>query len=154
MIKPEFIQSLKAFKFSTMGKEHVAKIFPELLANSCRSLSITDILGNKKEVIYNWGKLMEYKINLSNAIYNNNYDLLDNIIIDFYQSYNYKMVTPKGQLVMFKVDFSDEVIKKFTDICNAFKGKEWDDILNDFLDAFYDFITKATIHGDNFKEWH
>jgi len=154
MIKPEFIKSLKAFTFSTMGKEHVAKIFPELLANSCRSLSITDIMGNKKEVIYNWGKLMEYKINLSNAIYSDNYDLLDNIIIEFYQSYNYKIVTPKGQLVMFQVEFPDEAIEKFTNICNNFKGKEWDNILSDFLDSFYEFITTATIHGDNFSSWH
>jgi len=154
MIQPALINSLKAFKFSTMGKEHVAKIFPELLANSCRSMAIVDIMGARKEVIYDWGKLVEYKINLSNAIYGNNYDMLDNIIIEFFKSYNYKMITPDSRLILFHVDFPDGAISKFEETCNAFKGLLWDDIIDDFLDSFYEFVSTATVHGDSFTSWH
>jgi hypothetical protein len=154
VIKQELINALKAFRFSTMGKEHVAKVFPELLANSCRSMAITDILGAKKEVIYDWGKLVEYKINFSNAIYSDAYDMLDNIVIEFYKSYNYKIIVPPGRLVLFHVDFPDEAIEKFTNICNAFKGQLWDDILDNFLDSFYEFVSTATVHGDAFESWH
>ena len=154
MIQQAFIKSLKAFKFSVFGKEHIAKVFPELLANSCRSMAIIDIMGQPKEVIYDWGKLVEYKINLSNAIYNDNYDLLDNIIIEFFKSYNYQIVVPDGRLIIFHIDFPDEAIEKFTNICNAFKGKQWDDIIDSFLDSFYEFVCTATVHGDNFIPWH
>ena len=154
MIKPELITALKAFRFSTMGRDHIAKVFPELLANSCRTMAIVDIFGNKKEVIFNWGKLMEYKINFSSAIYSNNYDMLDNILIEFFKSYNYKIIVPPGKLVMFHIDFPDEAIQKFENTCNAFKGKQWDDIIDTFLDSFYEFVSTATVHGDCFTSWH
>jgi len=154
MVKKEILNSLKPFKTSSMGKAHVAEAFPSLLANVCRSMGVLDMYGITRPVIHDWGKLMEFKVNLSTAIYSNNFDTLDNIIIEFFKTYNYKIVTPLGQLVMFKVDFTDESEKKFELICNDFKGKEWDEILESFIDALYDFLSSATIHGDSLVEWH
>ena len=154
MIKPGMINALKAFRFSTMGREHIAKVFPELLATSCRTMAIVDIFGSKKEVIFDWGKMMEYTVNFSSAIYSDNYDMLDDILIELLKSYNYTIFVPPGKRILFHVDFTDAAIEKFTNTCNAFKGKEWDDIINDFLDSFYEFVSTATVHGDNFESWH
>ncbi len=104
-------------------------------------MAIVDMYGNMQPVIHDWGKLVEFKINLSNSIYLNNYDLLDNIIIEFFTTYNYKTFTPKGQYVMFHVDFPKESIDVFTNICNSFKGQEWDNILYLFLDSLYIFLS-------------
>jgi len=116
-------------------------------------MGIIDIYGVTRPVIHDWGKLVEFKVNLSTAIYMDNYDTLDNIIIEFFKTYNYKIITPTGQFVMFKVDFTDESEKRFESICNNFKGKDWDSIIDDFIDALYIFLSSATVHGDSFVEW-
>lgn len=153
MIKKELINALKPFKVSTMGKDHVSRVFPELLANACRSMGVVDCYGATHPVLQDWGKLVEFKVNLSTAIYTDNYDTLDNIIIDFFNTYNYKIVLPTGKFVMFKVEFPQESKDLFESRCNQFKNCEWDEILNDFIDYLYEFLSSATIHGDHFVEW-
>jgi hypothetical protein len=154
MLPEGFIASLKAYKFSVMGRDSVIKVFPELLANTCRTMQVTNMYGVPQGLCYDWNKLMEFKVNLSTAIAMEKYDTLDNIIIEFFDSYNYKIVTPMGQLVMFKVDFPKESKRKFETTCNAFKGRLWDDIIDEFVTSFYEFANTATIHGDNLAAWH
>ena len=153
MIPEGTLNSLKAFKISTFGKENIVETFPMLLANCCRTMRVPNIFGQPQELIYDWGKFVEFRVNLGTAIYNEQYDYLDNIIIEFFQTYSYKTLTPKGQLVVFTIEFPEEAVTTFENTCNAFKGKLWDNILDDFLNAFHDFVKTATVHGDDFVEW-
>lgn len=154
MLEKTIANSLKAFKFSVMGRKSVAGAFPTLIANCCKSMKIINIYGQYQAIHYDWNKLLIFEMNLGTAIYNNNFDTLDNIIIEFFHCYHYQTVTPDGQFVMFEVDFPDEAIKKFETICNKFKGKEWDDILDKFIDAFFEFVNLATVHKEEFTSWH
>ncbi len=154
MLPEGFLNSLKAYKFSVMGRDAVITSFPELLANVCRMMKVTNVFGLPQAICYDWGKLLEFKINFSNAIAFENFDMLDNIILEFFSSYHYNIITPDGSLVMFKVDFPEDETQKFVNTCNAFKGREWDDILPEFLDALYSYTSKATIHGDDLESWH
>ena len=154
MIAKVFIDSLKTYKEPLYTKDKIASDFPFALANCCRSMKITNILGQPQGLLYDWTRLREFQVNLGIAIESEQYDYLDNIILEFFSEYNYKIITPDGKFVMFKIAFNEDAKNKFVDICNAFKGKEWNNILDDFLDSLYVFLNTITIHGENLEEWH
>ena len=154
MISEAFVNALRTYKEPLYTKEKIAECFPRTLANSCRTMKITNILGKPQGLYYDWGQLQAFQVNLGAAIHNENYDSLDNIIIDFVNSYNYKTVTPKGQFIMFTVDFPDTAVHQFEIACYQFKGKKWNDMLNEFIDELVKFLKTVTVHGDMLEEWH
>jgi len=126
---------LKAYKTAVYGMETIAAVFPNLIADLLKMFMAKNAMGNTTPIGYNWNQLMEFQINLGNAIAAAQFDYLDNIVIQFLQSYSY--VLPPYQ---FFIEFPDEEIQEYTEICNGFKGKEWDDIVDDFVDATYEFF--------------
>jgi len=151
MLKKEFVFPLKAYKISTMGKDVVVSTFPALVANCCRMATITNVQNKNQNLCYDWTKFMEFRNNLSIVIMQNQFEYLDNIIIDFFKTYNYEVLRDISTKVRFTIQFPDEAIQTFTSRCNAFKGKEWDDILDGFVDALYDFLNSGTIHNQTPK---
>jgi len=147
MLKKEFINPLKAYKIKYMGRGAIINIFPLLLANCCRQSYIINIKGSTQPLCYDWTKLMEFKNNLSIVIANENYDLLDNIILEFFKTYNYKILTKQSSYLLFKIEFPKDAEDNFIETCNNFKDKQWDDILDDFLEALYIFLNTGTVHG-------
>ena len=154
MIADAFLNSLRIYREPHYTKEKIAENFPVTLANCCRTMKVTNILGKPQGLLYDWGQFQAFQSNLGITIYNEKYDYLDDTIIDFFNSYNYKIITPKGQRVMFTVEFSEDATNVFRNKCNASKNKEWNEIIDPFLDALSEFLKTATVHGDNLEEWH
>ena len=154
MIAEGFINALKTYREPLYTKKKIAERFPLTLANCCRTMKVTNILGKPQGLLYDWGQLQAFKTNMGIAISHENYECLYNIIIDFFDSYNYKIITPKGHLTMFTVKFPDYAKTAFTNTCNDFKSRAWNDIIDDFIDALVDFLRTATVHGDGLEEWH
>ena len=154
MIVDAFIIALRTYKEPLYTKDKIAERFPFTLANCCRTMKVTNIFGKPQGLLYDWGQLQIFQSNMGIAISQEKYDTLDDIIIDFFNSYNYKVITPKGQHVMFTVEFPESAETIFRNKCNTFKNKKWNDILDTFLDVLVEFLKTATVHGDTLEEWH
>ena len=141
--------TLKNFKQPIYSKQAVSEIFPKCLMQYLCSYSVTNIYGKVQHIAYDSTKSYEFVLRLGGVIYHDTLDLLDDIVIDFVKTYHYKVVTPKVEFVMFPVNFPESEEIKFRTICNNFKGRAWNDILPEFVDALYDFVNTATIHGDD-----
>ena len=147
MLKKEFINPLKAYKMKYMGKDTVINTIPMLIANCCRHSYVINVKGSTQPLCYDWTKLMEFRNNLSIAIAFENYDLLDNIILEFFKTYNYKVILNNLQYMIFTIEFPKESEDEFVETCNNFKGKQWDDILENLIEALYKFLNSGTVHG-------
>ena len=148
MFIKHMLPGLKAQRIAIYERNIVAEAFPTLLAHCLQMLKVTNIFGHEQILMYDWQKLVQFKINLGGAIYNKNYDMIDDILLDFLSTYHYKKVTPRGKLVMFMMEFPEEAKNAFVEKCNAFKGKDWDEIVCDLVDAIYSLLESTTVHGN------
>ena len=135
-----YLKGLKGYRTAIFSLETVATVVPQLISDLFKSFFIEGPRGHPMPIGYDWGRLMEFQVNLGTVIVNQNFDYLDNIIIQFFKSYGCVVPPHKHH-----IQFPDEAITKFTLICNSFKGKEWDDIIDEFIDALYDFFSQGTM---------
>ena len=140
--------SLKNYKKEKNGRNIVIESFPRTLMTLLCSSHIINIYGEPHPIGYDGIKSFEFITRMSDAIAHDNFDLLDDIIIDFVKTYHYTILTPEYKMIMFPVNFPEDAEKIFREICNSFKGKQWNDVLSEFIDALYTFTDTATIHGD------
>ena len=151
MFIKHLLVGLKSQKFAIYEKNIVAETFPELLAQCLQMIKVINLYGEEQVLSYDWQKLVQFKVNMGNAVYTETYNSLDNILIDFLSTYHYKKVTPAGSLVMFSINFLEEEKNIFIEKCESFKGKKWDNIVNDLIDAIYNLFNSATIHGNKLR---
>jgi hypothetical protein len=118
----------------------IVETVPVKIAYGINTLKFIDNTNQLRSILFDNIRLSVLQTDLGNAIINNDFDNLDNIIIQFFKSFSCR--TRQGNVY---VTFSEDSIVKFTNICNNFKGKEWDDIVVDFFDALYEFILSGMI---------
>lgn len=146
MFIKHLLVGMKAQKFSIYEKNIVAEVFPNMLTQWLTMIKVVNIYGLEQQLSYDWKKQVQFKLNLGHAIYNENYDKIDDIILEFMNTYHYKILTPKKELVLFPVVFKEEAKNEFINKCNSFKGKEWDNIVSDLIDSIYSLFESATVH--------
>jgi hypothetical protein len=151
MLNEKYKGSLLILKKSINGADAVAKLFPRCLMEFLRCVYVTNMYGQLQTICYDYEKSHEFQIRLGFAIHNNNFDAIDDILIEFINTYHYKILTPDFKLVMFPVNIPKEAESVFRKICNSFKGKEWDNILPELVDTLYAFTSTITIHGDKIQ---
>jgi len=151
MISRQLLERLKSFRVNDTNKNNMADAFPDTLATVLTMFTIRNIYGEEQALLYDWRKKVKFKINLGYAIANEYFDTFDEIILDFVKSYNYRKATPDGKFYEFKIEFPEQAIAEFESVCNAFKGRTWNDLLEDFINALRNLLDSATIHGDKFQ---
>jgi hypothetical protein len=139
MINRTLLNRFKVYKVSSYGEENVIKIFPSTFANILTMLYIkltADVVVNFRfeKKIYD-----KFVTDLQTAIINEHFDYFDNIILELLHNYHFRY---KEYII--SLDFNDLKMEEFIVICNEFSGKKWDDILDTFIDAFYDLLCTAT----------
>jgi hypothetical protein len=148
MINKTTINNLKMFKVTDDNIIPISKLFPILFGNILK-LAYVQV---KPDMIvalnYDYMLFIQFQTKLGYAILTHSYDTLDNIILEFLDSYNYG-IPPEH---MFYIDFSKDERQNFIDTCNSFKGKYWNDILDDFIEGFYNLL--CTAHLDSMDGQH
>lgn len=133
---------LKAYKTTTFPKEDIATLFPSLLADILRMFMAKSLNGRPLPIGYNWDKFMEFQTNLGIMIAQEKFDYLDNVVIQFLKSYQ----TCFNPYVI-TICILDDELRKYENICNEFKGKTWDEIIDDFIDATYNLFKTGKFLG-------
>ena len=118
----------------------IVETVPIKIAYGIKALRFIDTSGTPFNININSIQLSVLQTKLGNAIINNDFDTLDDIIINFFKSYY--CITQIGKLF---IEFEKEKIDKFIEICNSFKGKQWDDIVITFFNELYIFIMSGKI---------
>lgn len=126
------------------SKKTIADVIPRLIANSLLSTPFKYNTG-KVSISYTSTDLMTFTNRLGGAIHADQYDQLDNIILNFVKSY----IGFAPQLTLVKLVFPEEEASKFEQICNTFKGKSWVDISSEFIHALQILLQSGyIINGD------
>jgi len=142
MINKDILNGLKGYRSSNDNLYHIADIFPKLLGNLLRIISVFHPPIYNVNLIYNPKDFYKFQINLSYAIANYNFDTLDNLVLEFIETYYYG-IEPN----IAKLKLGEEEKKKFIDTCNNFKGKQWNDIIGPFIDSLNDLLATGSING-------
>lgn len=140
----QMLTPLKAYVEPTYAIETIAETVPMILVNYLLLHKYT--YNNQYTIIHYPGvSLMTFKNNLGGAIYRDEYDTLDDIIISFFNSIQGYSIGSS----MVSLKFPEEETLKFRTICNSFKSKAWNDIISEFIEAFSAFISSGKLYGDN-----
>jgi hypothetical protein len=136
----DIFESVKVLKTINCDLDTISEIVPIKILYSLRAFRIIDPLGKTYELTFDGSQIPEFQNNLRKAIKTSNFDTLDNIIIDFFEWYHISF--GDGNLY---VTFRTDVREKFINTCNNFKGKIWDDIVDDFFTSLYDLISSGKV---------
>jgi len=132
---------LKGYKEGFYTKEQVAEYFPEVLAGFLKMINIKSAQLITAPIEFDWQKLMKFKMNFGKAIYTNNFDKLDDIILEFLNTYKCRISLTQSVVA----SFPEEAQKQLVQTCNSFKGKQWNDILEELVDALERYFTSGKI---------
>ena len=141
------LQGMKGYRTITYPIETIAKVMPHLIADLFRTFFIEDKTGIPNHIGYDWGRLMEFQINLGTMITIGKFDYLDNVILQFLNGYGCFVYPYK-----YNVKFEKKETEKFINICNNFKGLTWDDIADPFIDATFDLFSSGKIMDQKIKK--
>lgn len=136
------LNGVKQYKIGCYTAESISQTVPLVLINM---MLITGFNYRDEyvHVYYDGDKLLEFQKLLREAIRNDAFDTLDNIILDFFTNIKgYSGV--HGNL---SINFDTAETLKFVTICNSFKGGSWNDIVAPFIDALCDLLTTGQVHG-------
>ncbi len=139
-INKQFLDSLKNCKIQD-STQNIA-VFPLIFANFLKSFLVKFSTGHVVSLRFLPEKIESFKEDLSKCIKESNFDNLDNIILSFLESYHYK-IPP----YIVTIDFNDKAKKRFIEVCNNFKGRDWNSILDSFVDSLYDLFSTSVIQG-------
>lgn len=142
MINKNILNGLKGYVSSDENLYHVADMFPRLLGNLLRIMSVYQPPIYTINLMYDQKDFYKFQINMSHAIANNSFDTLDDIVLGFIETYYYGLEPNK-----FYLQFGEGIRKNFIEICNSFKGKHWNDILNPFIDSLNDLLSSGIVNG-------
>ena len=143
MINKNTLEGLKNYKINENNMYDIVKLFPLMLGNTLRMMYIFITPGSLINIAYTRESLMAFEIKFGYAMLMHKYDDLDNVLLDFLDSYHYGI--PPDYL--FHITFKDTARQHFINICNTFNGKTWNDIINPFIDVLYILFSSATIDG-------
>src|SRR5271157_5705076 len=139
MINRNLLNGLKGFTTQDDNLSYIADAFPKILGNFLRLMHTSVKLVYVFSLNFDRNKFMEFMINLGNAIQNNEFDYIDNIIIDLLSTYHY--IYPPYKVI---IDLDPLSTERFTVLCNGFKGKKWNDILSPLVDGIGDLLEAVT----------
>lgn len=142
MINKSLLDGLKVYKTNSEDTGGIAIVFPLVLGNILRLITITLPPCYVKNLTYDVNKFMEFQLCMGNAIRNHDFDVLDNIILEFFKSYHFMLPPHK-----FCLEFPQKVEETFITTCNNFKGKKWNDILGLFMESLYELLLHGTVNG-------
>ena len=142
MINKDLVFGLKGHRTTDATLDKVASSFPLVFGNLLRLMSVILPPCYVFNFMFERDKFMAFILTLGNAIHFNQFDFIDNIILEFLSSYNY--IIPPYKVI---IDLDPKEVDKFTVLCNGFKGKEWNDILSPLVDGIYDLLNTATANG-------
>lgn len=145
MINKKVIDNLKLYKSTEENIVPISKIFPILFGNILRLSYVYFKPDTKVTLIYNQIEFLKFQTKLGYAILMHEYDNLDNIVLEFLDTYHYGFPPD----YMFHISFNQEIRQKFIGVCNTFKGKTWNEIIDSFIDSFYELLSTATL--DDFE---
>jgi len=146
-MRRELLKGIKGYRTANFSIETIAEVVPSLIADFFKTFMATNMQGNASPIGYDWGRLLEFQINLGTMIKTKQFDYLDNVVIQFLKSYSHV-----HSAYRFFIKFSDAAIEKFTKICNSFKGLDWDDIVDEFVDALYEFFSQGKMANNKLIE--
>lgn len=140
--KRQLLQGIKGYRTHIYSIDTISNVVPHLIADLFRTFFVSDNLGRPRWIGYDWGRLMEFQVNLGSVIASGNFDYLDNIILQFLHGYSCLVFPHK-----FNIKFSNDAKEKYSKICNRFKGLGWDDIIDEFIDSTFELFESGTIHN-------
>src|SRR5271157_642924 len=146
MIDKLILDELKMYGTTDSNLDKVASLFPQLLGNLICSVSVTLHPCYIFTLKFERDLYLQFTMNLGNAIRSNEFDMLDNIILDFIGTYHYYY--PPYKVI---IDLNPIEVKKFTELCNGFKGQTWNDILSPLIDGIYNILITATANGEKLR---
>jgi len=137
------LMSLKVHTSASRPFADIALEFPVMLSATLRMIPFKYELHNLL-LSYNALGFLTFRTRLSTAIFTNNFDYLDNVILDFIKSSKYSYgATP------LTLTFSEETTLNFVELCNSFKGRPWDDIIDPFIDGLRDLLSSGFLTNVN-----
>lgn len=142
MINKKIFEGLKGYQTTEETLSGVAQSFPMIFGHLLRMMHVMLHPCYVFNFMFERGQFIQFMSNLGNAIQSHNFDYIDNIIIEFLSSYNY--VIPPYKVI---IDLDPNSVQRFTDLCNNFKGKKWNDILSPLVDGIVDLLENATAAG-------
>ena len=145
MINKKTIDNLKLYKATEENVIAISKIFPILFGNLLRLSYVYFKPTVKVSLIHDQMEFIKFQTKLGYAILMHEYDNLDNIVLEFLDTYHYGF----PPTYIFHIEFNQEIRQNFINICNTFKGKTWNEIIDPFIDSFYELISTAAL--DDFE---
>ena len=144
MINKSSLDALKNYKVNDDNIYDIAKLFPMMLGNVLRMMYVYITPSSLINLSYKRENLMQFEIKFGYAMMMHKYDDVDNVLLDFLESYHYGL---QGTEHIWHIKFKDTARNRFIEICNGFAGKKWNDIIEPFIDALYLLFSSATIEG-------
>lgn len=145
--KRQILQGIKGYRTISYPLETIASVVPQFIADLFRTFFIEDSAGRPNYIGYDWGRLMEFQINMGNMIKQGKFTYLDNVVLQFLNGYGCLVFPYKHN-----VKFAEQEVEKFTKLCNSFVNLTWDDIVDPFIDAIYDLFSTAKINNQAIKK--
>ena len=139
-INRDLINALKVYK--KMRPYDIEEKFPKAFVGCLQSMLVYFPTGHIVLLLAPLEIQNQFIDKFEEALKNDQYDQLDNITLDFISNLKYR--TPDFEI---SLNIEEDEKQKFIDICNNFKDKEWDEIIDEFIDSVYNLLSNCTIYG-------
>ena len=140
MIEKTF-NALKLYREGHHTNDDIAKIFPKLFMSCLHVIHFRINHSYDTHVFFRASDQLLFENNMGNAIANHLYDNLDDILLQLFTS---GVIFINGTGVKPLV-FSEKDASIFQNKCNTFKGKHWNDLIGDFIDACTELFKTGTV---------
>lgn len=138
------INSIAYYTEPYYSATQIADLIPDIIANALRFMPFKH-MGKPLAIVYTPIDLLTFKNRLGGAIYNKDFDSLDNIILNFFTTY--ACYTPT--YIPMHLKFTTEATLNFENTCNTFKGMQWNEIVYKFSSALCDLLSTGYINNGN-----
>ncbi|HRZ18862.1 MAG TPA: hypothetical protein P5136_02285 [Methanofastidiosum sp.] len=136
----DIFESAKFLNTDHCDLKTISSMAPVKIMYALRNFRIIDTTGQEYRLTFDGITVSPFQNKLRDAIENEDFDVLDNIILDFFKGYHIHLWG--GKLY---ISFPEENINSFVNICNNFKGKKWDEIVQDFFISLYTFMLSGSL---------
>ncbi len=136
------LDNLKRYKGKENSLDNLSHLFATYYIGCLHSLTVRFSFGGIVVLRTPLELRQAFIDKMSDIIKKNEYDYLDNVALEIINSLHF--MTRFGNI---NIDINDREKQKFINICNSFKGKNWNDIIHSFVDATYDLLCGCTIQG-------
>jgi len=115
---------LTVFNSKVYDIETISRVFPQYLINTFVSFLVVTEDNTWERLYKNGNNLFNFTISVGTSIKSNNFNSLSSLIIEYFEEC-YSLQKD----IMYNVILDHNEKKNFTNICNGFEGKVWDDII-------------------------